>query len=123
MISLPCEQMYESKINITASINKEFLVMKYGLTLVLVCLMNLGLKAQLNVDFDNNGDLSIWTGDISNFIINEESRLQLAAAEAGSSSIFTPITAADSVLWSMDCLLYTSPSPRDQRGSRMPSSA
>ena len=25
--------------------------------------------------------------------------------------------------WSDDCLLYTSPSPRDQRGSRMPSSA
>ena len=25
--------------------------------------------------------------------------------------------------WMADCLLYTSPSPRDQRGSRMPSSA
>ena len=25
--------------------------------------------------------------------------------------------------WFHDCLLYTSPSPRDQRGSRMPSSA
>ena len=25
--------------------------------------------------------------------------------------------------WDIDCLLYTSPSPRDQRGSRMPSSA
>ena len=25
--------------------------------------------------------------------------------------------------WSKACLLYTSPSPRDQRGSRMPSSA
>ena len=25
--------------------------------------------------------------------------------------------------WDKDCLLYTSPSPRDQRGSRMPSSA
>ena len=25
--------------------------------------------------------------------------------------------------WNADCLLYTSPSPRDQRGSRMPSSA
>ena len=25
--------------------------------------------------------------------------------------------------WPKDCLLYTSPSPRDQRGSRMPSSA
>ena len=25
--------------------------------------------------------------------------------------------------WDLNCLLYTSPSPRDQRGSRMPSSA
>ena len=25
--------------------------------------------------------------------------------------------------WNKNCLLYTSPSPRDQRGSRMPSSA
>ena len=30
-------------------------------------------------------------------------------------------SANDAILWS--CLLYTSPSPRDQRGSRMPSSA
>ena len=27
------------------------------------------------------------------------------------------------ITWGRDCLLYTSPSPRDQRGSRMPSSA
>ena len=27
------------------------------------------------------------------------------------------------IIQSMGCLLYTSPSPRDQRGSRMPSSA
>ena len=27
------------------------------------------------------------------------------------------------VTWVRNCLLYTSPSPRDQRGSRMPSSA
>ena len=27
------------------------------------------------------------------------------------------------ILHAMSCLLYTSPSPRDQRGSRMPSSA
>ena len=26
-------------------------------------------------------------------------------------------------VWGYSCLLYTSPSPRDQRGSRMPSSA
>ena len=47
---------------------------------------------------------------------------------------YTPLTwnsaqgiAADSsgasFMLSLDCLLYTSPSPRDQRGSRMPSSA
>ena len=29
----------------------------------------------------------------------------------------------DPVLWSYACLLYTSPSPRDKRQSRMPSSA
>ena len=27
------------------------------------------------------------------------------------------------IIWDIICLLYTSPSPRDQRGSRMPSSA
>ena len=29
----------------------------------------------------------------------------------------------DNNTWILGCLLYTSPSPRDQRGSRMPSSA
>ena len=29
----------------------------------------------------------------------------------------------EAVAWFRNCLLYTSPSPRDQRGSRMPSSA
>ena len=29
----------------------------------------------------------------------------------------------DMVDWNYTCLLYTSPSPRDQRGSRLPSSA
>ena len=32
-------------------------------------------------------------------------------------------TSSEGVELSMSCLLYTSPSPRDQRGSRMPSSA
>ena len=33
------------------------------------------------------------------------------------------ITYGDTIIDSRGCLLYTSPSPRDQRGSRMPSSA
>ena len=32
-------------------------------------------------------------------------------------------TATDDVTITLDCLLYTSPSPRDKRQSRMPSSA
>ena len=40
----------------------------------------------------------------------------LVAADSG-------IALYDTVLRGGDCLLYTSPSPRDQRGSRMPSSA
>ena len=35
----------------------------------------------------------------------------------------TQATFSKGEVYSSDCLLYTSPSPRDQRGSRMPSSA
>ena len=38
-------------------------------------------------------------------------------------TIFMLIAALSSWAVFLDCLLYTSPSPRDQRGSRMPSSA
>ena len=54
----------------------------------------------------------------------------------GCDMLSLPFNASTPVLWvnrnvfeaagvdpDMDCLLYTSPSPRDQRGSRMPSSA
>ena len=53
-------------------------------------------------------------------------------AKAGSKEGFnySKVMAASDVIWTdetmdayMTCLLYTSPSPRDQRGSRMPSSA
>ena len=36
---------------------------------------------------------------------------------------FVRLTTNNNQRWSRTCLLYTSPSPRDQRGSRMPSSA
>ena len=54
----------------------------------------------------------------------------IRACEATTAAIFRPDQGtwqqrfATSALESFDtCLLYTSPSPRDQRGSRMPSSA
>ena len=45
-------------------------------------------------------------------ILNPDKTVLLPASKAGCS-----------LAESMTCLLYTSPSPRDQRGSRMPSSA
>ena len=48
--------------------------------------------------------------------------LDLDADDATSSGFtITRVTAGNTVTYS--CLLYTSPSPRDQRGTRMPSSA
>ena len=47
---------------------------------------------------------------------------QMADAE----SVIAALPKNDDVIYiglAMNCLLYTSPSPRDQRGSRMPSSA
>ena len=37
--------------------------------------------------------------------------------------LINPLKAAEDRKQAKTCLLYTSPSPRDQRGSRMPSSA
>ena len=49
------------------------------------------------------------------------------AAESGATAVVldmdTPGGRVDAAERIADCLLYTSPSPRDQRGSRMPSSA
>ena len=41
----------------------------------------------------------------------------------GNFSSFVDVPSAFIVIGGGTCLLYTSPSPRDQRGSRMPSSA
>ena len=49
----------------------------------------------------------------------EIAQLQLSTEFEAHEFIAVPIGREQS----MDCLLYTSPSPRDQRGSRMPSSA
>ena len=43
--------------------------------------------------------------------------------DGGDGDLTTDSDASDLFTESDSCLLYTSPSPRDQRGSRMPSSA
>ena len=51
--------------------------------------------------------------------------IAIAAATMATMMMATPVLAEDYKIGICNyvCLLYTSPSPRDQRGSRMPSSA
>ena len=66
---------------------------------------------------DPNDDSIVWTDDqLDDLIVSYVSAAKTSQA-AGYS--FVDVKACHGYL----CLLYTSPSPRDQRGSRMPSSA
>ena len=51
---------------------------------------------------------------VSNIKKNETEQVLLGVTGSGKTFTMAKV---------IDCLLYTSPSPRDQRGSRMPSSA
>ena len=59
----------------------------------------------------------------------QRARRHVGLALGGDSGFYPRASARDNLLFFADiagvsgCLLYTSPSPRDQRGSRMPSSA
>ena len=50
-----------------------------------------------------------------------KSQITLNYRLARGTQVCVPVTVMNEIDWT--CLLYTSPSPRDQRGSRMPSSA
>ena len=81
-----------------------------------------------------NQNINDW--DVSNveflgfmFSLNDNFNQPLNSWELSSNvnlfKMFSNATAFNQDLsaWDISCLLYTSPSPRDQRGSRMPSSA
>ena len=58
----------------------------------------------------------MWDDEVAN------RRRAFALARSGEPPADSKMTEAQVAAWKA-CLLYTSPSPRDQRGSRMPSSA
>ena len=63
-------------------------------------------------------DIEKIAEELSNLTVLEAAELaKLLEDKWGVSAAAAPVAMA------MPCLLYTSPSPRDQRGSRMPSSA
>ena len=71
------------------------------------------LNAQWNDAF-TNGSLNNWTGDIEDFIINEQGQLQLDAQEPGASSIFRKYNTEDSLEWRFDVQLNFSPSSNNK---------
>ncbi len=82
-------------------------------SLSLVCLLwtltSIMASAQFVQDFET-GDLSEWTGDVNDFIINDNRRLQLNAPEAGSSSLFAMVPFPDSLTWEFNINLDFAPS-------------
>ena len=75
------------------------------------------------------GTFGIWSGDDQAALSGADTSGQASAADwffqmvfvATAASVVSGALAERIRFW--PCLLYTSPSPRDQRGSRMPSSA
>ena len=68
--------------------------------------------AQVQDDF-SDGDLSAnptWLGDAQNFIVNADQQLQLDAPEAGSSTLYLPVSLADSTVWELYFRLDFDPS-------------
>ena len=74
-------------------------------------------------------DLQRWAGELEVIVSDGGSRdhTRAVAQLAGATVLDSPNAGRGPQLrWGVghsSCLLYTSPSPRDQRGSRMPSSA
>ncbi len=70
------------------------------------------LSAQVSDDF-SDGDLTnspTWLGDAANFIVNNESQLQLNAPSAGTSLLYLPVAVPDSAVWEMYFKMAFSPS-------------
>ena len=77
-----------------------------------VCdMLDISLGASYHFTNVNSNGLVVHANLNSNFMIREEYNFKFTESQDDWIGIFE------------GCLLYTSPSPRDQRGSRMPSSA
>ena len=82
--------------------------------------MNAGKKLRLGVNIDHVATVRNARGSS----YPDPVRAALISQEAGADGITAHLREDRRHIVDQDiCLLYTSPSPRDQRGSRMPSSA
>jgi hypothetical protein len=77
-------------------------------TLIVLCGITIA-SGQWVQDFDT-GDLSEWTGDVNDFIINDNRELQLSAPEAGTSTLLARVPFPDSLTWDFRVHLDFAPS-------------
>ena len=75
--------------------------------------------AEVNVRTDSGSGITAMSEELVEVLRRQPGMMQTALTQAfvGHARVIM------SLGQECDCLLYTSPSPRDQRGSRMPSSA
>ena len=74
--------------------------------------------------YDETADLvTTMQAKFTNNEITRESDGTVTFTHSGQTDTATTVTITHDTTSYKNCLLYTSPSPRDQRGSRMPSSA
>jgi len=93
-------------------------MMLYRFKQLTLCILFLGsavaLTAQWSDDF-SSGTLADWTGDTSDFIVNDDGQLQLSASDAGESLIIRPSNiGADTVSIGFYHMLDFAPSANNQ---------
>lgn len=84
--------------------------MKSRYSVLLCLLLPLFVSAQWYESF-NDGHLNLWTGDVTEFKVNQENQLNLFAGGPGESSIFRSYRySSDSMIWTIYCKLLFNPS-------------
>ena len=93
-----------------------------GFIALLVILVSVISISNSRVLIDNTRSLSQTYTDAMNLALNADRDLYQAHTAMLDLILATELGSGDTQQY-MDCLLYTSPSPRDRQKSRMPSSA
>lgn len=86
--------------------------MKQTLLLIFLVVYSISLFAQLSEDFSdgNFSDNPTWLGNINNFIVNGDDKLQLNTSGADTSTLYTAVEIPDSTVWEMDFEMNFAPS-------------
>ena len=92
--------------------------------LLSIALARHGYRVGLYEGRPDSRKTSIYQGKSINIALSDRGWVSLASIGVGEAAKANAIPMYHRAIHGVDgCLLYTSPSPRDQRGSRMPSSA